>query len=199
MSSAHIAAFILAGGQSSRMGTDKAHLLFNGKPLAQHAVELAQTVTDNVSLVGSRESLSPFGPVVEDAHRGCGPLGGIHAALRASRSEFNLILAVDTPFLSPAFLRFLVERAQASQATLTVPRTSRGWQPLCAVYRKHFSDAAEQALRAGHYRIDRLFSAVPVLAIEEAELRALAFDFAMFDNLNTPQDWQQAQQRAGSA
>jgi molybdopterin-guanine dinucleotide biosynthesis protein A len=77
-----------------------------------------------------------------------------------------------------------------------VPRTSKGLQPLCAVYRREFSIAAEQALRAGKYKIDAAFSSVSVRVIEEAELAAAGFSERSFFNLNTPQDRRTAEGRS---
>ena len=99
--------------------------------------------------------------------------------------------------MSERFLRFLVQSAGDSGAVVTVPRSPGGWQPLCAVYRKEFAGPAGQALASGHNRIDSLFSMVSLRVIDEAELHSLAFDPAMFDNLNTPQDWERARERNG--
>jgi molybdopterin-guanine dinucleotide biosynthesis protein A len=165
-STADVAAFVLAGGRSTRMGADKAFVMLEGRTLLARALELARTVTDNVCIVGSAEKFTAFGQVVEDVFRECGPLGGIHAALRASAAELNLMLAVDVPFVPVALLRYLVMRARDSDAIATVPRAGGGWQPLCAVYRREFGDIAEKALRAGRYKIGALFADANVQAIE---------------------------------
>jgi len=130
----------------------------------------------------------PYAPVVADVFRGCGPLGGIHGALRASPAELNVILAVDVPFVSPALLQYLTERARASVATVTVVHAGGGWQPLCAVYRREFADAAEIALRAGRYKIDALFEPTRTQSITEQELESAGFSPKMFRNLNTPEE-----------
>lgn len=190
---ASVCAFILAGGKSSRMGADKAFLEWDGRTLLAQALELARSITPEVCIVGETSKFAGFVPVVEDVFRGCGPLGGIHAALRASKAELNLILAVDVPFVPSALLQHLVERARNSTSTLaTVPRASGHWQPLCAVYRQQFSEAAEDAIRAGRYKIDALFNAVEVQPIEEAELTEAGFSPGVFRNLNTPDDLQAA-------
>jgi molybdopterin-guanine dinucleotide biosynthesis protein A len=127
---------------------------------------------------------------VADIFSGCGPLAGIHAALVHSPAELNLMLAVDMPFVSRELLAFLFAAAEDenNHAVITVPRTSKGLQPLCAIYRRDFSTAAEQALRAGKYKIDAAFSSVSVRVIEEAELAATGFSEQSFFNVNTPQD-----------
>jgi molybdopterin-guanine dinucleotide biosynthesis protein A len=189
---ADVAAFILAGGKSTRMGSDKAFVMLDGRTLLARALELARAVTDNVRIVGSAEKFAAFAPVVEDVFRECGPLGGIHAALRASGAELNLMLAVDVPFVSPALLRYLVTRARGSDAIATVPRADGGWQPLCAVYRRGFAEGAEKALRAGCYKIGALFADANVQAIEEEELTRAGFAAGMFRNLNTKDDLEAA-------
>jgi molybdopterin-guanine dinucleotide biosynthesis protein A len=141
-----------------------------------------------VRIVGDRKKFSAFAPVVEDIFPGCGPLGGIQAALCISQNNLNLILAVDMPFISPALLKFLASDARQSEAVVTVPRAARGWQPLCAIYRKVFAESAESALRAGHYKIDSLFARVTTRVIEEDDLAKAGFAASIFQNVNTPED-----------
>ena len=188
MVSADLAAFVLAGGQSSRMGTDKALVLLDGQTLLSRALDLAHSVTDDVRIVGAKEKYSAYAPAVEDEFPGNGPLAGIHAALRASRKDLNLILAVDIPVVSTPLLEYVVSRARDSAALVTVPRVGRGFQPLCAVYRRAFANAAERALRAGQYKIDALFDASFTQVIGESELQSAGFASELFRNLNTPED-----------
>jgi molybdopterin-guanine dinucleotide biosynthesis protein A len=190
-----LTAFVLAGGKSSRMGADKAFLQFSGRTLLERALELARGVAEEVRIVGSREKFADFAPVVEDEYAGRGPLGGIHAALAASGSEFNLMLAVDLPFLQLKFLQHLVGEARSAKAVVTVPQAAGGLQPLCAVYRRQFRTLAEQALAQGKNKIDSLFAQIPVRVIAESELTRFAFPGTMFDNLNTPEEWEQARGR----
>jgi molybdenum cofactor guanylyltransferase len=187
-----VSAFILAGGKSARMGTDKAFVALDGRTLLARILEVARSVTSDVRIVGSAAKFAPFAPVVEDIFSGCGPLGGIHAALRSSQTELNVILAVDTPFVSFALLQFLIARAQNSAASVTAPQISQGWQPLCAIYRREFADIAEPALREGRYKIDVLFDKVPVQAIGEGELETAGFSPKMFRNLNTREELESA-------
>jgi len=183
-----LTAFILAGGNSTRMGTDKAFAMLNGRSLLARALGVCRTITSEVWIVGDRKKFAPFAPVVEDVFPGCGPLAGMHAALRTSRTDLNLVLAVDLPFVSPALLHFLVAQARQNGAMVTVPRAGKGWQPLCAVYRRIFADAAETALRAGRYKIDALFEDAVTHAVGEEELRSAGFSPEVFRNLNTPEE-----------
>lgn len=182
-----LTAFILAGGKSTRMGTDKAFVTLAGRTLLTHALEVARSVTSDVRIVGESAKFAPFAPVVEDIFAGCGPLGGIHAALCCSGADLNLMLALDLPFVSPALLQHLTDRARNSAALVTVPRSDTGWQPLCAVYRRDFAEKAESALRTGHYKIDALFDE-RTQGITEEELQAAGFSARVFRNLNTPEE-----------
>lgn len=183
---------ILAGGRSTRMGRDKALLPFGGRPLLEHMLEVAASVVAPVRIAGDPQALA-YADVLPDAFAGQGPLAGIHTALRASRAPFTLVLAVDMPFLSREFLRFLVTQAQGSAALVTAPRLEDGWQPLCAVYRAEFLPHAERALQAGRNRVDALYAEMPVQEISAASLQERGFTADLFRNLNTPQDWDAAQ------
>jgi molybdopterin-guanine dinucleotide biosynthesis protein A len=195
---ADVAAFILAGGRSMRMGADKAFVALDGRTLLARALDLARSVTHDVRIVGEPQKFAAFAPVVEDVFPGCGPLGGVHAALRASQAELNLILAVDMPFVPPALLPFLITRARSSRAMVTVARAGGGWQPLCGVYRREFADVAEVALREGHHKIDALFGQERTLAIAEDELEAAGFSASVFRNLNTREELEEAGEIARS-
>jgi molybdopterin-guanine dinucleotide biosynthesis protein A len=187
------AAFVLAGGQSTRMGADKAFMQLEGRTLLGHALALAKSVTSDVRIVGSPEKFAAFGEVVEDEFPQHGPLAGIHAALRASSSELNLMLAVDMPFVEVPFLEYLFQEAARRQSVMvTIPRAAGAWQTLCAVYRKPFADLAEQALRQGKNKIDPLFRDIEMRIVDEHELTEQNFSPEMFRNLNTLEELKQA-------
>jgi len=190
--------FLLAGGKSSRMGTDKALMQFRGQTLLDRSLAVMTPVCDRVTLVGdpawfAKYSVAKYGlakdlPIVADIFPECGPLGGIHAALVHSTAKLNLMIAVDMPFISEKLLAFLFAAAETSSAVITVPRAGNRLQPLCAVYRRDFSAVAEQSLRAGMYKIGEALTAVSVQVIEEDALAAAGFSEQSFFNVNTPQD-----------
>jgi len=184
-----VTAFILAGGKSTRMGVDKAFVQFDGRTLLARALQLARGLASDVRIVGDVVKFEKFGPVVEDIFQNCGPLGGIHAALRASATDLNLILAVDVPFVPAQFLSSMIAKAvHCSSASAVVPHAAGGWQPLCAVYRRSFAEGAETALRSGHNKIDRLFDLLEIRVIDENELVRAGFSLDIFRNLNTPEE-----------
>ena len=186
--SADLTAFILAGGKSTRMGADKAFVALQGRTLLARALELARSVAGEVRIVGDRTKFAAFAPVVEDVFPGCGPLAGIHAALRASLTDLNLMLAVDLPLISPELVQYLVTRARGTSATVTAASANGGWQPLCAVYRRQFADAAEQALQSGNYKIAPLFQPSLTQLVSERELADAGFPADIFRNVNTPEE-----------
>jgi len=193
-----VTAFILAGGKSSRMGEDKAFLGLGQETLISRTLNLARSLTQNVRIVGEAAKFARLGPVVEDVHPECGPLGGIHAALVSTETALNLMLAVDAPFIESNFLEFLISEARRSDAMVTVPRSDGHMHSLCAIYRKEFSEVAEQSLIRGQNRIDVLLSSVKTRVIEEPELQQLGFRPEMFRNLNTPAEWREAELRVGN-
>ena len=183
-----VTAYILAGGRSSRMGRDKAVLEIDGQTLLDRAIELGRAAGD-VVVVGDPTKYQASVPVVADIYPDHGPLGGIHAALKQTMTECNLVLAVDMPFVAPEFLRRLLSESLRNTATVTIPRTSRGFEPLCAVYRREFAIVAERALEEGRNKIDSLLAQLETRIIEGTELIRQGFSEEMFRNLNTPEDW----------
>ncbi len=193
ITASEITTFVLAGGKSTRMGSDKAFLELGGRTLLARTLDLAPSIGSPVKIVGEPTKFAHIGSVVQDIYQEHGPLGGIQAALASTATELNLILAVDLPFLRPEFLRYLISRARESSAVVTVPRALGGLQPLCAVYRRGFLEPAERSLRAGKNKIDALFAEVETRVIDVNELRSADFGEEMFCNVNTPEDWERAQ------
>ena len=178
------------------MGSDKALLELEGTPLVQHAKSILESVCGNVFIVGQRDLYGGFGACYEDVYPGCGPLGGIHAALLNSQTEFNLITAVDTPFIKSEFLDYLVQRALDSGALVTAPSVGGQVQPLCAVFRSGFISIAEEALKSGRFKVEPLFPREQTLILAESDLDQFALAGEMFENLNTPEDLGHARGRS---
>ncbi len=192
-----VAAFVLAGGKSTRMGKDKAFLALGDRTLLARALELAGTVTPDVRIVGDANKFAAFGAAIPDVYRDRGPLGAIHAALVSTTADLNLMLAVDLPYLQPEFLQYLISEARRTGAVVTVARAGGGLQPLCALYRRAFADVAERSLREGRNKIDRLFTELETRVVSEEELSQAGFSGEMFRNLNTPEEWEEAISKHG--
>jgi molybdenum cofactor guanylyltransferase len=176
------------------MGTNKAFLKISGRSLLTNALELARSVTDDVRIVGDPAKFSAYGTVVRDIYPDRGPLGGIHAALEHSDTELNLIMGVDLPLLDKRFLTHLVGVSEKCDAQVVVCRVHGHYEPLCAVYRKPFAVVADTALAANRNKIEALFPEVSIRVIDDDELTVCGFSSAMFRNVNTPEDWKEAQE-----
>jgi phospholipid/cholesterol/gamma-HCH transport system ATP-binding protein len=172
------------------MGSDKALLSLGGQTLLQRALQTAAPVAQRIVIVGPKERYAAFGDVIEDIYSSCGPLGGIHAALSATDTDLNLVLSVDMPLMTTNFLAWLVQQAKAGQELIVVPDL-RGLRPLCAVYRQDVRGPAEDALKAGDYKIGNLLSKVPTRLIMLQEITAAGFSPDVFRNVNAPDDYEE--------
>jgi len=182
-------AFVLTGGRSSRMGSDKALLSWAGETLIQRTLAIARQACGQVCICGSRELYGKFGEVVEDAEPGRGPLSGIQAALHATETELNLILSVDLPLMTTEFLVWLLQQARSGEQRITAPEAQGRLQPLCAVYNRDVLELVDDALAKDDLKVTRLFARTPTRVITESELRAAGFDPAIFSNVNTSEDY----------
>jgi molybdenum cofactor guanylyltransferase len=188
MNKTDVCAIILAGGQSSRMGFNKALLDFNGKPLIHVLVERILPVTDHILISSNDDSCYRFLniPVVPDQYRGQGPLAGLHAAMHRDICTDYLVLACDLPNLQTPFLNRLISFVKGFDAA--IPRTSDGLaHPLCAVYRRTCLPSVEKALLRGANKVIETF------LNNSLNIRWIAPDEGQFENtdlanINTPED-----------
>lgn len=162
-------AFVLAGGQSTRMGRDKALLEVEGRPLVVHMLERLRGLGLEARISGSRPDLERFAPVVADNFPKTGPLGGIEAALAVSDSELNLFVAIDTPRIPTEFLRWLMMRAETSEAVATIPYFANRPQPLCAVYGGRLLVGIRSFLAAGDHKVMHAVRAAAALLGEPVD------------------------------
>jgi molybdenum cofactor guanylyltransferase len=194
-----ISGFVLAGGASRRMGQPKQHLLLGSETMLARQVRLLRSVCRPVSVVGPGVGLaSSEVEFLADAFPGRGPLGGIHAALAAARTEFSLIVACDMPFLEQRFLCNLVQRAISSKADVTIPEDkARRLLPVCAVYRKRVQVIIRARLAGGLNKADGYFRDVELDPISWSETLRAGFSPHIFDNINRPEDFEEARRRLG--
>jgi len=170
------------------MGQDKAFLSVEGVTMLERSLALVRSVTEQVWISGDASKFSSFAPVVEDIYPDHGPLGGIHAALRATATDLDLMLAVDLPLVDVRLLRYLLYIADESGSVVTVCEAGGRLHPLCAVYRREFAELAERALIRGQNKIDVLFQETRTRIISEAQLNGIGFSAKMFLNVNSPID-----------
>jgi len=191
-----VTVFVLAGGQSTRMGRDKALLRLGGQTLLERALASAHRIAPRVAILGSREKYAASGErIIEDEFPGCGPLAGIHAALGTSETDLNLILSVDMPFVPLEFFTYLLERARSRPTALvTVPRIGGIVQGTCIACRRSFRIVCENQLKLGLCKVEDSIRLANPQYIEEQEIRARGIGPDVFRNLNTPEDVAEAQQ-----
>lgn len=179
-------AFILAGGLSRRMGTPKALVEIEGRPMVARVADAVGRVAASITLVSDRaEELSFLGlPVIPDIHRAAGPLGGLHAALTAARSASILLVSCDLPFLTSEFLSGLIHRHGPLPAT--VPRTDR-LHPVCAVYDRSLLTPADRALRDGRRSMLTFLGSVGYQVVDVASMEP-PVDPLVLTNVNDPDE-----------
>ena len=185
----HVA--VLAGGQSRRMGRDKALLPLGDQTLIERVLAAARPLAYPGLIIGDPAAYSHLGwPVLPDDHPGRGPLGGLYTALSTIAAPV-LLLACDLPFLTSAFLRYLVSRRGPHQAV--VPHTAAGLQPLCALYEPSCMAAVEAAMQADQLGMRRLLSKLSLDLLREKDWRPYDQRGLLFANLNAPSEYQRAQ------
>lgn len=147
------AGFVLAGGESSRMGRDKALLQFAGRPLVEHALDIFKQAGLSASIAGARPqahaTLEAFAPVVEDARSGLGPLAGICSALAASRAQFAVFLPADLPLLPVSLIVYLLQHAATTGRAVTLVSIGGFTQTFPAVLDRTVLPALQAELTAG--------------------------------------------------
>jgi molybdopterin-guanine dinucleotide biosynthesis protein A len=162
-----IGGYVLAGGRSSRMGRDKALLELVGKPLVLHAVVKLRRVCIDVSILGSDPALDAYAPLVKDLHPGCGPIGGMEAALLHSRHDWNMFLPVDMPFVPSAYLRSWVghhlDCAAGRGARVLMFRVDGLPQPTLALVHREIQPFLTESIERSEYR---LFQALEKACLE---------------------------------
>lgn len=192
-----IGSFILAGGKSSRMGRAKGLLSFRGRPLVVHLARLMEFAGDAPVIIGPLSEYGGLGfRAIGDDRRDLGPLGGICTALRVTTRGWNLIVGCDLPFLTREWLEFLTARAQASEADVVIPLNERGYEPLCAMYRKRAQAAIVEALERGVRKITDGLAELTLAPIAPEEWKAFDPQGRLFKNINTPAEYEQARAEA---
>ncbi|MFN0170558.1 MAG: molybdenum cofactor guanylyltransferase [Bryobacteraceae bacterium] len=178
------AGFVMCGGLSSRMGTDKALLPFHGRTLLEQVAEQVRTAVGAVTLLGPAERYAHLGfPVIPDRQPGCGPLAGILAALESGKGDWNLIVACDMPGVSAPRLVELLRAASVADCDCLLPLGPTGQpEPLCAVYHSRSLPHLRLMFDSG---VRKVTTALDGLHVTRHKVE----DSLLFENVNTPSDW----------
>jgi molybdopterin-guanine dinucleotide biosynthesis protein A len=190
-----ISAAILAGGRARRLGgADKASLPIGDARIIDRQLAALSTVADDIRIVANdRDRYAGLGlRVIPDAVPDRGPLGGLYTALLDASHEWVLVLACDLPFVTAALLQRLVtESGTGQEIDAVVPRSARGLEPLCAVYRRRCVGLVLGRLERDELAVAGLLAD---LKVRELGPEALApyDDGSLFENVNTPHDHERA-------
>lgn len=193
------------------MGRPKGFLKFAGEPMVVHvaqtlestgeardgAAEIAPAMMKPV-IIGPPDVYANLGiRVVPDDGENLGPLGGISTALRIATCEWNLIVGCDLPFLTREWLEFLIAQAVGSSADVVIPLNERGFEPLCAMYRKRAQAAIAKALDLGVRKVTDGLAGLTLASIAPAEWKGFDACGQLFKNVNTPEDYDEARESMG--
>jgi len=181
---------ILAGGQSRRMGRDKALLHLEGQTLIERVIAAVRPLARSTFIVGDPATYAHLDlAIYPDQHPAIGPIGGLYTALSLDLGPI-LLLACDLPFLTPDFLRFLVRKRGPYQ--VVVPRTNNGLQPLCALYEPCCLATIESAIQFGQLSMRALLGQLNLHEVPSEDWQPYDERGLLFANLNTPEEYQQA-------
>jgi molybdopterin-guanine dinucleotide biosynthesis protein A len=189
---------ILAGGRSRRLGgLNKAALELapsgGSSVLDRQLARLRRVVDRTIIIANDAEAFRAAGvPVVPDLRPDGGALGALHTAVHSAQTDRTLVLACDMPFVSQALLAYLVEAGRA--VDIAIPRTSRGYEPLCATYSRRTEDELLRLIEEKQFKLSEV-ALIPGLIIREIgpeELAPFGPADVLFFNINTPDDYARA-------
>ena len=190
---------IQAGGESRRMGSDKALLPFLGQPLVLRLLSRLAWIADEVLVTSNQPEnyrflgLSP----IPDLLPGLGALGGLYTALSAAIHPFCAVVACDMPFASPEIFLYALAQLRETGADAVIPRTDVGTEPFHAVYRcETCLPYIQEAIQAGKRRADAWFERVNIHYLDAEEILPYDPDRQAFFNINTPEELNEAERLA---
>jgi len=183
-----ITGVILAGGKSSRYGSNKALVKIEGIPLIERVATVMQSLFEHVFLItNTPDEYAYLGfPMYEDLIKGLGPLGGIYTAMTAIPNSGGFFVPCDMPFLNPYLIRHMVEIRENYDAV--VPRISGNIEALHAFYSNRCLPAVKKLIDRREYQIFRFFPEVSVRYVEEAEIRGFDSQLRSLLNINWPEE-----------
>lgn len=180
---------VLAGGKSSRFGTDKASVSFLGRPLLFWVLERVKKMPGKRVIVGSSDlsAMELEFPIIEDLIPGMGPLGGLHAALDYASTPFVIVVGCDMPFISDTLLSLQLEIIQSENRDVVIPLSGNGLEPLHAVYRKETClPLVEKALRDSKTQLVSWLTQANVRYLSIGSFSIKNITERVFFNINDP-------------
>lgn len=179
----NITGIILAGGKSSRMGSEKGLVLLHNKPFIQYTIEALQPLVDEIIIISSNPDYDIFGVKrIKDIIPDSGPIAGLHTGLTYSSTKNNLVVSCDVPLLTTSLLKTLLLYARKDYDIIQF-EADRKTIPLIALYKKHCANKCEKLLITGERRLRKLVMALNTKTISIAEK-----DHVLVTNMNTIED-----------
>lgn len=185
MSKQKITGVILAGGKNSRMGTDKGLLRIEGKKIIERILDAMKPVVNEIIIISNGDNYDYLGyKIYNDIVRDCGPMGGIHTALSYSKTEKNLIVSCDMPFLTSDTLKYIVENSDGCE--VAVPQHNERTEPLCSVYTDFCRNKFSQLLGNGEWKMKD--------ALKHFNVKRIVFQngseaIKIFSNINSKEEY----------
>ncbi len=187
---------ILAGGNSSRMGQNKALMFFQGQPLIKRVVERVSSLSYDIYIISNDAKSYEFLklPIVLDKVKGAGVMGGLFTALSMAPSLYVAVVACDLPNVNINLINAELDIAQAEFSDVVIPESKNGLEPLHALYRRATClPYVQQALDTGQKKLISWFDHVRVRVISLREVAEFDPGGTAFININTPEDLSRAQ------
>ena len=188
---------IQAGGQSSRMGEDKALKTFLGRPLIQRVIERLAPVADELIVTTNRPEDYFFLSLrlIPDLKPGRGALGGLYTAIASATHPMVAVVACDMPFASPSLLEAATRLMVQEGADVVIAKSDEGYEPLHAVYRRETClPAIEAAIDADQWKVIAWFPEVKVRVLTSDEIKSYDPSGLAFWNVNTPEEFAKAEE-----
>ncbi len=179
----NITGIILAGGKSSRMGTEKGLIIYKNKPFVEHIIEAMSPLVDNIIIISNNKAYESFGfKCYEDLIKNTGPLAGIYTGLRYSKTDYNLIVSCDIPLVKTIVLQKLID--QKNDASEVIQLQSQGKNmPLIALYKKSCEVIFMEELHQNQKKVQK--------ALKKCNVKTVVIDESLEQvtaNINTPED-----------
>ena len=194
-----ITVVIQAGGASSRMGEDKALKLFLGHPLIERVIDRLAPIADEIILTTNRPAEYEFLGLrlIPDLKPGRGALGGLYTAITSATHPLAAVVACDMPFASSTFFEGARSLMVSDEADVVIAKTDEGYEPFHALYRRETClPAIESAIDADQWKVISWFPQIKVRTLTSDEVNVFDPSGLCFWNLNTPQEFLEAEKRA---
>lgn len=188
----NITVFILAGGKSSRMGSDKGLVPFKGKKMIEHIIATCKSLTNNIGIVTNNPDYNFTGlTLVADVIKDNGPLAGIYSALLNSKTNYNLVISCDMPLLNVEILDFLLQQCDNNHQAFVIKHNGQT-EPLCAVYTSDCRDVFKKRIEAEQLGVYHALKDVKCKYVDVSN--EPFYSEQAFINVNSPDELQQLEE-----